>query len=277
MTTYLAPKEIHILGAQRTGQHAIAAWIIGHFNNVCYKNGFISKKKTDTNRGLTPPWWLFDKEQRPDLSWQVCSKPDIPKEQDAIILGSEYLNPYHDFYLDPDWEREQKAAMCERCGVDEFAQERVYVLVLRSPWNHLASVLKWRDRWYLKKKERFIACWLMMAREYMGITDIVPSPKIALNFDRWFSDIEYRKVLSERLGMPFSDDGLGKVMRVGSGTRLGSSFDKMTYESEGQKMKVLERWREYADNKVEFTNVLTMNKELVALSEEIFGPFPFEL
>jgi len=277
MTAYLTPKEIHILGVQRTGQHAIASWIIGHFDKVCYKNGFISKNKSNTNRGLTPPWWLFDKENRSDLSWKVSLDHDFPVGQDAIILGTEYLNSYRDFNIALEWEETQKKEMAARQKMDEFAKNRTYVLVLRSPWNHLASVLKWQDRWYLKKKERFISCWLMTAREFKGVTNILPEPKVFLNFDRWFSDINYRKSLSKKLGIAFTDHGLGKVMKVGTGSRVGSSFDRIKYDGEAQKMKVLERWKSYVDNKVEFVNVLGMNKELVTLAEEIFGPFPFEL
>ena len=57
-------------------------------------------------------------------------------------------------------------------------------------------------------------------------------------------------------------------------SKRGSSFDIMQYDGKAQEMKVLNRWKEYTNNNVEFVNVLKMNEELRSLAVKIFGPFP---
>ena len=97
-----------------------------------------------------------------------------------------------------------------------------------------------------------------------------------MKFDDWFANKTYRKKIAEQLNLNFSDAGLNTIMPMGWGKK-GSSFDKMEYDGNAQKMKVLDRWKEYKDNPVEFTNVLKMNNELREMSEKIFGPFPDDL
>lgn len=268
---YFTDREIHVCGVQRTGQHAIIIWLIGHFNNVCFRNA-ISPKYNITGRDylVGPPWIYFDIKER-SFKWETVQKESyIRPNQDAIIFGTEYLTPRLE--LNNDIERFKKK-MVRKYKVDAFSRRQDYILVIRSPWNHLASILEWKKRWYLKKKERFISCWNVVAKECLRITDILPKPKTFIKFDKWFVDKKYRRKIAEQLDLNFSDAGINVIMPMGWG-RKGSSFDKMEYDGEAQKMKVLDRWKEYKNNFIEFTNVLKMNKELRELSKKIFGTFP---
>ena len=265
MTTYLTNKEIHVLGFQRTGQHAILTWIIGHFGRIYWKNG-MTPKQDKCDRCLSDgDWWLFDTDKRPDFSWDVCKNVDA--NQEAIIIGTEYLWPCLE--MNPRLVKERKD-LAISMGYDEFSKEQHYVFVLRSPYNHLASWIKMKGFNFMAK--RFASCWISAAEEFLGKTDILPSPKVFVNYDKWFMDEEYRKSLSKQLNIPFSDKGLNTVMKIGHKKVWGSSFDLMEYKSKAQQMKPTERWMEYKDHK-DFLKQME-NKRLRELSKEIFGEFP---
>ena len=267
---YLTENEFHVLGVQRTGQHAIIGWLIGHFDKVCFRNG-LSAFCNERHPGICPPYWYFNLNER-NFQWRESQGKRIKGYQDAIILGTEFVNPMLTMHRRFE---EDKARLAKDAGFDNFSKNNTNIIVIRSPWNHLASVLSWKNKWYLKKKERFIDCWLMMARECLGITNNIHSPKLFIIFDKWFSDKNYRMELAKKLKIKFSDRGLNIVMPVGR-ARRGSSFNTMEYNGDAQKMKVLDRWKSYLSNSVEFTNVIYMRKELLDLSEKIFGPIPFD-
>ena len=201
---FLTNINLNVLGVQRTGQHAIASWLIGHFNNVCFRNG-VSKKLDSC---LIPPFWYFDLDKN-GFKRKISQDALIAPNQDAIIIGSEYTT--RPFKM-PDNIEQEKLEMAQKQGKDEFAKTTFNVIVIRSPWNHLASVLSWKSRWYLKKKERFIKCWKMVAKEYAGKTDNIPCPKVFVKYDEWFANKSYRQDISKKLGIPFSDRGVNNVM-----------------------------------------------------------------
>jgi len=265
MTTYLTNKEIHVCGLQRTGQHAILTWIIGHFGKVFWKNG-MTPKQDKCDRCLNDgDWWRFDTEKRPDFSWDVCKNVDM--DQEAIIMGTEYTWPSLDMNPRIPKEREELAASM---GCDQFSKEQHYVLVLRSPYNHLASWLKMKGPAFMAK--RFSSCWIAAAEEFLGETNKLPSPKVCVNYDKWFMNEDYRKDLSKQLNIPFSDKGLNTIMHIGHKKVWGSSFDLMKYNGEAQKMKPTERWVAYKDDA--FFLGQMKDKRLRELSEQIFGEFP---
>jgi len=265
---YLTEREIHVCGLQRTGQHAIAVWVMGHFDKICFKNGMTSLN-TPLPRSITPPFWYFDL-NKDGFTWAENNDRVLKKGQDAIILGTEYNSGNIELNEDLNINRKMHA---KENDVDEFSKKQHYILVLRSPWNQLASILSWKERWYLKNKERFISGWIKSAKEFTGRTNLLPEPKVCINYDKWFSDVNYRKELSNKLELDFTDRGLNVVMPIGWGNK-GSSFDRMDYTNNAQDMKVLDRWKKYKNDNVQFTDVLKMNKELRELSEEIFGEFP---
>jgi hypothetical protein len=265
-TTYLTEKEIHVLGIQRTGQHAITSWITGHMDNTCFING-MTPLRDKGDRACEPPYWYFDLEKMPDFSWEVSNNEIIRPDQEAIVLGTEYLT--FDLRMNPRLEESKKKA-AELAGVDEFSKEQYYVMVIRSPYNHLSSILKWKPGWSLA--DRFDKCWINWAKECLNETNVIPEKKVVIQYDKWFTDVEYRKIISEKLGLEFSDRGLNNVMRVGRRKRYGSSFNHMEYKGDAQKMKTLDRWKDFEDNPV-FQKKM-QNEELRELSTRLFGDMP---
>ena len=72
-------------------------------------------------------------------------------------------------------------------------------------------------------------------------------------------------MLAEKMGLSFHDQTVNKV----SGYGTGSSFDKLDFQGQANKMDVLNRWKHYS--KDTFYNDIFSDRELVALSDAIFG------
>jgi hypothetical protein len=142
------------------------------------------------------------------------------------------------------------------------------VLILRDPFNWLASRLKIGFRDVKGPRVRtMIDLWLEYAREFLGETTLVPRPTVFVNYNRWFSDLQYRGQLAEELGVPLLDEGIGQVATHAG----GSSFDGTAFAGRAQDMKVLERWRTFSKDE-EFRRLI--NTELFDYSERLFGPIP---
>jgi hypothetical protein len=150
--------------------------------------------------------------------------------------------------------------------------KRYDVLVIRDPFNTFASRVS--ASWIRYKlddkagKETSIRLWKSYAREAMGDTNFARHNRIVINYNRWFTEVEYRRKLSARLGLAFSDAGFGAV----SGEYGGSSFDGVRYNGDAQQMQVLDRWKLVANNSV--YKELFNDQELLALSYRLFGDLP---
>jgi hypothetical protein len=143
------------------------------------------------------------------------------------------------------------------------------ILILRDPFNWMASRLKIGFRDVKGPTRRTLTdLWLEYAREFLGETKHVPQPAVFVNYNRWFSEKEYRRELADELGVPFLDEGLGQVATQAG----GSSFDGTAFEGRAQDMKVLERWRSFADDE-EFRQLIG-HAEVFDCSDRLFGPIP---
>ena len=129
----------------------------------------------------------------------------------------------------------------EGIGFSEFDEKGVSnaktFSVLRNPWNVMASQVMWRIGVPLyKRKSRAIKLWEEYYNEYIkkefGVVFII--------YDKWFIDIEYRKEISGKLGLEFSDEMLENVPKAGG----GSSFDGLKYNDKAQEMNVLNRYKQ---------------------------------
>jgi hypothetical protein len=259
--TYLTDREIHVIGIQRTGQHAITSWILGHFDKVCYKNS-MSQLGMRNGHGVQPPFWYF----QPKLKegWEVSSEDTIRSNQDAIILGTEFK--VNEVGLNPKVDK-QKEEVAKKSGFDKFSAKQDYVLVLRDPYNHYASVLKWARNKKLSPPKSFATMWKKMAIECLGETDHFEcNSKTVVLYDSWFNDINYRVRTEEILGLKRDDSRLNTVMKIGIGKSWGSSFDGMKVKNKAQKMDVLNRWESVKDDP-RFIK-LCQDQELVKWAEE---------
>jgi hypothetical protein len=144
------------------------------------------------------------------------------------------------------------------------------ILVLRSPWNGLASSLKNPQvsppRVILPAAHH--AAWLEFAREHAGTTQHLATTGcevLPFIYDRWARSIDYRRTLAERLGVAFTDYGLEVVAEQGG----GSSFDGVPTQLTGQALDVTARWRHFAQHPL--MHALLADPEVRSLCEKIFG------
>jgi len=235
---YLVDREIHVIGIQRTGQHAITSWLIGHFDSVFYKNCMSQLGQQKNVVGIQPPFWSFsgDDEKRGIKSFEIGHS--------ALVLGTEFT--VFDVGLNPKIPR-QKEKLCHKFGADNFSKREDYVLVLRNPYNQYASILNWGKNRLLSPPKSFAKMWTKMAKECAGESNVFEN-RTTVIYDDWFEHPEYRRKIEERLDLPQNDDRLNTVMKIGHGRYWGSSFDGMEAKKEAQKMGVLNRWESSKDD-----------------------------
>lgn len=102
----------------------------------------------------------------------------------------------------------------------------------------------------------------------LGNRDYLARHFYHVNYNRWFTDRQYRKQICKDLGVSFGDSGRDHVPRRGS----GSSFDKRKFNGKGSKMDVLNRWKNFTDDPV--YNKLVSNPEIKEYSEKYFNFIP---
>ena len=109
--------------------------------------------------------------------------------------------------------------------------------------------------------------WKVYAHEFLGETHYLPN-RVSISYNDWFLSREYRDRLGRQLGFINRDLGIDEVAKWGP-TMWGDSFDGLQYEGQAQRMKVMERWREYQHD--EFFCALFQDEELWDLSRLLFG------
>jgi hypothetical protein len=154
------------------------------------------------------------------------------------------------------------------------AARRMDLLILRDPFNLLASKLKWAygdverpSKPSLDEVAQARELWKVHAREFLGETTHL-TDRITLSYNDWFLDRAYRDRKAAEIGFRNDDKGLSKVARWGP-TLSRDSFDGLRFDGRAQDMKVLERWRRFIDDP--FFRELVADPELHRLSSRIFG------
>ncbi|MGD1909052.1 MAG: hypothetical protein ACFB0C_24115 [Leptolyngbyaceae cyanobacterium] len=241
-------KLIRFAGIQRSGNHALINWIIAQESSkTCFINGvYPGINPWEKNWGISYPNFPYWPRQR-DQAGALVSK-------DLMICS------YENRTLETI-SNDQK----ELAKYIGRSRETYNTLILRDPYNTFASYLKFNK----PITQDFIELWKTYAREFLGITNFMTSPKVVINFNAWFSDQVYRHELAKNLGLTFTDRGLSEVSHHGG----GSSFDGQRFRGEPKKMNVLTRFHYYLNNP-EFQAIFDSDSELRHLSEQIFGPPP---
>jgi hypothetical protein len=129
----------------------------------------------------------------------------------------------------------------EGLGFSEFRNKDIpnakTIAVFRNPWNAIASQTQWKIGTPLYKRRRqAINLWTDYYSEYIK----KESDVIFIIYDKWFVDKKYRKEISNKLGLKFSDEKFESVPNAGR----GSSFDGIKYDGRAQEMNVLNRYKQ---------------------------------
>jgi hypothetical protein len=174
--------EIRVIGLRRSGNHAIMNWIAGLFDGVIwYFNDCVPTSDPFTNRELT--------------HHLPCLKKRLPITGDNPDV---VMHSYEDRQLTVI--RDQP-----RISKRWNAEERFDVLILRDPFNTLASLLEISKRrprpWAPITGMKFNAIWKQYARVFSGTDNLFPN-LLPISFNRWFTDIEYRRLLADTFHRP---------------------------------------------------------------------------
>lgn len=253
--------ELCFAALQRSGHHAIINWVLANSSRpYCFLNN--CRPQTNPFLSCHSDESIFDgvtlkREARGDFS---------PKN--LLIYN------YEDCDLQRIFNREFAVNRSQWVGESERS---INVLVLRDPFNNFASKYLWATEgrrwppsagWVLESLPKL---WKSHALEFLGLTSQIPEPKLCVNYNRWVVDAEYRAQISEALALESSHKGLDEVAKWGP-TVWGDSFNNLEFEGRAGEMKVLERWKFFAEDPTYRT--MFEDPELIELSERIFGPIP---
>ncbi len=249
--------EIRAAALRRSGSHAVLHWLLcqlpgrGVFLNSCKpgESPYASCYRGDS----------------------VAGGFDLDREGEAPAPKDFLLYNYEDRELAAVFSDAFEAAHDRFLGT---SGGRFDLLVLRDPWNNLASLLRWaRGAVHpisLDSVTRAASRWKAYAREALGETAHRRHRPVTVLFNRWAAEPGYREELAARLGIPFTDAGRERVAPWGPAT-WGDSFDGFAYDGRAAEMPVLERFREYAEDP--FYRGL-FDAEMAELAERLFGPLP---
>jgi hypothetical protein len=258
-------KEIRVIGMKRTGNHAIINWI---FAQVPEKKCFLNYVAPNKN-----PFISFHKQGTVTEFPQedFYEKFNLKAEQLGFFSRKKALiYSYEDDFLEdiasPVFEKNHDRWVGKSAA-------RFELLILRDPFNLFASRLKLEARLDNvialrndRERKTVIDMWKQYAHEMLNHTDILGENKVTVNYNKWVTDVRYRKKLAETLKIEFTDEKAKEVIPVGG----GSSFDQDSTSSEN--MKLFERWKHFRDDKL-FRSLFD-DRELLDLSDELFGEIP---
>ncbi|MCB1243828.1 MAG: glycosyltransferase family 9 protein [Verrucomicrobiales bacterium] len=257
-----APEQetLEVCGLRRSGLHPIMNWLLSHFEgDVTFINDLGNKEQplsraTESDRLPC----LDEKRRRSRLLGE-------PRGRALLMIGFEDTT----LEIVRDWPTIEPIT-------GAWTRKR-RVLILRDPFNLFASRLHLaRQRPHVKLSQglfqrgaegtrRLLDLWKTHAREFLGHTHVLGEETIRINYNRWNTEVGYRKTVSEQLGRPFHDREKETVPPFG----YGSSFDGMRCDQNASRMKVFARWEELQDD-TDYRALLA-DGELWELATEIFG------
>ncbi len=249
-------KNFLVLAMRRSGHHAIVNWICK--NNI--------NKITHFNKCF--------------MGWEQgkllpCSHKEVITYENQSDVNHDYIYSLEDFDMG-DFHKYKFTKWFEI-----FRRPTTVIIILRDVYNWAASSLKYGlshvdealDNEHVDLRGQFkpsrIKLYKKMAREVLDGMPNMPANTMFVSYNDWFSDCDYRCAISTQLGLRTVDRGFADVVVYGQ----GSSFDGRKYDGTANKMRVMERWKEYLGDE-RFLQVLR-DQEFYGMSEQLFGHLPF--
>ena len=242
-------RNYFIYGVKRTGNHAIINWLMPQVGKAV--------------RFFNDHWYmLLDLSKRDDEHHLVehilqLHRTKIFVDGERRRFSESYLKEYNDINNIISFESVKLSQMLEletqwlqdlNKGIKRFNPELIigndntYIVILRNPWNVAASQYRWM--WDRKDFNRVDIDMVVWSEFYGHYIEQTPDIHFII-YDKWFQDIDYRKKISSDLGLEFNDLNINKVANAGG----GSSFDKMSFDEDAQKMDVLTRYIQMKEDK----------------------------
>lgn len=266
MTKIVQNNEFRFVGLSRSGNHAIINWVIRQLNGrYCFLNCTEPKfNPYFTSRPLSGEGNTYQSN---------IKEFALEKEQQKQFTKKDYLLYNHeDCFLGPLEKKGHNENMEKWVGGSRIQRD---ILILRDPFNLFAS----RIRAGLIHSQftssgakptpilTLQRIYKQHAREFLGKKNYLKKNRIAINFNSWSTDKEYRRNFTARLHIPFTDKGFREVADVAG----GSSFDGLTLSGNAHKMNIHSRWKQFASDKQYWA---LFDPEIVDLARKIFGEIP---
>lgn len=202
-------------GMKRSGNHALVNWLLPQFE-AAFVNNLVPVGELLRGKPMPTPVSFADWRQRrreasgcEATSWLVSLEDHPPS-----------LQPFRDIDVP--------------CG---------HVVLVRDPWQLFSSRIRKAFRVQMPAyprsndavMQRAVGLWKQHARCYLRRDG--RGGAVAVLFDTWVRDREYRRAVSTALGLAFDDAGFGRV----SGEGGGSSFDGTRFDGDGHRMDLANR------------------------------------
>ena len=228
-----------LFSMRRGGQHGVINWICSQFRPSVHVDD--CSLPNDKLVGMAPYKYLKDEKKRTQMN---------PSDMIDPAKFKMWL-----FNFEDQWIAKTQEKFFE-WSQHIFTFESVTCIVLvRDPYNLFASRSK--DKRINLAGEEAKTLYKSHMKTVMN-----NSYFIDINYNRWFTNREYRKRLAERLNIPFTDEGLADIIWPGV-----STFDGSDYDGKAQEMKVLARWKQLEDDFID----TEMDDELHRYAKEYFN------
>jgi len=266
---------------RRSGHHAIVLWLGNHIDgSALYINDVYPNKKA---------------ERQNVIPGKVLTSPDVGRSIEPCEVRHTELHTVRDFYskprsfsmlskyedtVDKNWDClllsfENWYVNCISNSVFAKKHNAWYgqteqvdnVLVLRDPFNCLASLLSGDSTWPIPLENivmNFIDLWKNHAREFLGQTEYF-SNLTTINFNSWHINSGYRMNLMKKLGTKIDNSSFQYIPEFGK----GSSFTGYRKQGRASELRLQDRWRTCQDL-AEF-RLLTQDQELLDMANSIFN------
>jgi hypothetical protein len=233
--------EIQFFGLQRSGNHAVLAWIFRQFDEpVLFFNNV---------KHFEDPFLEFRYEKMPNAV-TVRRPPvgDAPAQQAARALAQRRLEEvrqskkrllaysYENLRLS---QLKQRALVSERETRIGRSEKIRRVLLLRDFYNWIASRIRLVENKKLALPEergvdQLISLWIMYAREYLAKTNYLEYEQVVkISYNRWVEDEGYRSHTLDELAVPLKDNSILHVPDVGTSSFDGAAFGNTASETTG--------------------------------------------
>ena len=247
---------IMVHGMKRTANHAVIDWILAQ-DQFIFSNNIIPVAPILRGEATLPEPVDF-------TLW--LKREHSPQKRFLRTLADPFLNRNRRIMVSlEDLELGIQPFQNIPCPV-------THVLILRNPQNLFASRIRKASRIDHPSYPRqtgealdgYIRLWKSQAREFLGETSQLPD-RVGVYFDRWFVDEEYRKAISRRLDVEFTDAGFSGVSQVGG----GSSFDGTRFDGQSGAMDVLNRRDQLDPDEQRLLETVLADDELMELEARI--------
>ncbi len=248
-------KKVFIVhGMKRSGNHGIINWLIAHdrflfYNDIIQIAPILTGEKTIPAPVDFNQW--FKRKRLPSLlKLSFFMKKFILRKYSLIASLEDHSLSVRPFYNVP----------CELTNI----------LILRDPCNLFSSRIRKAGQikhpaYSLDKdrlKDKDLELWKSHANEFAGVTNHLEN-KVCICFDAWFSNQDYRKQISQKLNLEFTDAGFSKISNKGG----GSSFDKTSFDGNNQMMNVLNRKANLMESEQQLLEEILADNDLPAFEQ----------